>query len=67
MRDYWRPYLEYAATGVSSRDGVDLDQAVRWLTLVVFYILAVPEVAPARRELATYLKTFVVDAVVQPG
>jgi AcrR family transcriptional regulator len=65
MRDYWRPYLEYARDRGELRDGVDLDQAVRWLTLVVFYILAVPEVAPPRRDLAAYLQTFVVGAVVQ--
>ena len=64
MRDYWRPYLEYARDRGELRPGVDLDQAVRWLTLVVFYLLSVPEVAPPREELASYLETFVVGAVV---
>ena len=65
MHLYWAPYLEYAAARGSCADGVNLDQAVRWLTLVVFYLLTVPEVAPPREELETYLRTFVVGAIVR--
>ncbi|MGH9037077.1 MAG: TetR/AcrR family transcriptional regulator, partial [Acidimicrobiia bacterium] len=36
MSDYWRPYLEYARERGELRRGVDLDQAVRWLTFIVF-------------------------------
>jgi AcrR family transcriptional regulator len=67
MRDYWRPYLEHAQERGELRAGVGLDDAVRWLTMVVFYILAVPEVAPTRRALPGYLKTFVVEAVIAPA
>jgi hypothetical protein len=43
---------------------VDLDQAVRWLTFIVFHFLTVPETVPALDELPVYLETFVVNALV---
>lgn len=64
MREYWEPYLAYAARRGELRDGVVPDDAVRWLTMIVFYLLALPEVAPPRERLADYLQTYVVDALV---
>lgn len=64
MSAYWRPYLEYAKQRGELRDGVDLDQAVRWLTFIVFHFLTVPETVPPLDELPTYLRTFVVNALV---
>jgi AcrR family transcriptional regulator len=64
MSDYWRPYLDYARERGELRPGVDLDQAVRWLTSIVFCFLTVPEMAPPARDLPTYLQTFVVNAIV---
>lgn len=66
MAQYWRPYLEYAHQRGELAPGVDLDQAVRWLTLIVFYFLSVPEIVPDRRKLPEYLRTFVVNAIVPP-
>jgi AcrR family transcriptional regulator len=61
---YWRPYVEHAkATGVL-RKGVDVDRAVRWLTLIRFSFLSLPELAPAEHEMESYLRTFVVRALV---
>lgn len=65
MSGYWRPYLEYAQQRGELRPGVDLDQAVRWLTFIVFHFLTVPETVPKLAELPTYLRTFVVNALVQ--
>jgi AcrR family transcriptional regulator len=64
MSGYWRPYLEYARDRGELRSGVGLDEAVRWLTLIVFYFLTVPEIVPPRQKLRSYLKTFVVNALV---
>ena len=64
MSNYWRPYLEYAASRGELRPGVDLDQAVRWLTFIVFHFLTVPETVPPLDELPVYLETFVVNALV---
>ena len=64
MSRYWRPYLEYAQERGELRKGVDLDQAVRWLTFIVFHFLTVPETVPPLDELPVYLKTFVVNALV---
>lgn len=65
MSEYWRPYLEYARERGELRSGVDLEQAVRWLTFIVFHFLTVPETVPPHEELPTYLRTFVVAALVQ--
>jgi AcrR family transcriptional regulator len=64
MADYWRPYLEYARDTGALRDGVDIEKAVRWLTIIRFSFLSLPEVVPADDELAGYLDTFVVGALV---
>lgn len=64
MSQYWRPYLEYAESRGELRAGVDLDQAVRWLTFIVFHFLTVPETVPPEEQLTTYLETFVVGALV---
>lgn len=66
MNEYWEPYLAYAARRGELRDGVVPEDAVRWLTMIVFYLLALPEVAPPRERLADYLQTYVVDALVIP-
>ncbi|MBA3654351.1 MAG: TetR/AcrR family transcriptional regulator [Actinobacteria bacterium] len=64
MSHYWRPYLEYAKERGELRAGVDLDQAVRWLTFLVFHFVTVPETVPRVDDLPTYLRTFVVNALV---
>lgn len=64
MSLYWRPYLEYAEQRGELRPDVDLDQAVRWLTFIVFHFLTVPETVPPLDELPIYLRTFVVNALV---
>ena len=67
MKEYWEPYLRHAADRGELRAGVGIDDAVRWLTMIVFYFLTLPEVAPPPDRLADYLQTFVVDAVITPG
>ena len=64
MSAYWRPYLEYAQERGELRPGVELDQAVRWLTFIIFHFLTMPETVPPVDELPRYLKTFVVNALV---
>jgi AcrR family transcriptional regulator len=64
MSAYWRPYLEYARDRGELRPGVDLDEAVRWLTFMVFHFLTVPETVPPPDDLPRYLRTFVVNALV---
>jgi len=64
MYEYWEPYLRHAAERGELRPGVTIDSAVRWLTMMVFYFLTLPEVAPPRDRLAVDLQTFVVDAIV---
>ncbi|MCA1846890.1 MAG: hypothetical protein LC792_27585 [Actinobacteria bacterium] len=65
MSAYWRPYLEYAKERGELRPGVELDQAVRWLTFIIFHFLTMPETVPPVDELGRYLKTFVVNALVE--
>ncbi|MGH8999475.1 MAG: hypothetical protein ACRDY7_08795, partial [Acidimicrobiia bacterium] len=43
MSGHWCPYLEYARERGEMRPQVDLDQAVRWLTFIVFHFLTVLE------------------------
>ena len=65
LADYWRPYLEHARSTGALRKGVDLDRAVRWLTLVRFTFLSLPELAPPADEVEDYLRTFVIGAIVE--
>ena len=67
MHAYWEPYLRHAAGRGELRDGVAVDDAVRWLTMIVFYFLTLPEVAPPAERLEDHLRTFVVDAIVAAG
>lgn len=64
MYDYWLPYLRHAADRGELRPGLDIERAVRWLTMIVFYFLTLPEVAPDREHLADDLRIFVVNAIV---
>ena len=64
MREYWEPYLRHAADRHELRDGVTIESAVRWLTMIVFHILTLPELAPASERLTADLQTFVVAAIV---
>jgi hypothetical protein len=66
MRAYWDPYLRHAVRRGELRDGVTVDDAVRWLTMIVFYLLTLPEMAPPADRLEHHLRTFVVDAIVTP-
>ncbi len=63
MSDYWRPYLEHARSTGALRKGVDPERAVRWLTLIRFTFLSLPELVPPPDEVESYLKTYVVGAV----
>jgi AcrR family transcriptional regulator len=67
MHAYWEPYLRHAESRDELRAGVTVDDAVRWLTMIVFYFLTLPEVAPPPDRLEDHLRTFVVDAIVTPG
>jgi AcrR family transcriptional regulator len=64
MYDYWAPYLQHAVARDELREGVTVERAVRWLTMIVFYLLTLPEVGPDRDHLAGDLQTFVVSAIV---
>jgi AcrR family transcriptional regulator len=64
MADYWRPYLEHAQARGELRPGVDLEHAVRWLTLIRFTFLSLPELVPPETEVVDYLRTFVIGAIV---
>ncbi len=66
MHAYWEPYLRHAEGRGELRAGVTVDDAVRWLTMIVFYFLTLPEVAPPAGRLEHDLRTFVVDAIVSP-
>jgi AcrR family transcriptional regulator len=65
MQQYWQPYLRHAADRGELRTGVTIDSAVRWLTMIVFYFLTLPEVAPPPARLKRDLQTFVVDAIIK--
>lgn len=65
MSEYWRPYLEHARATGALRDGVDPDQAVRWLTFIRFTFLSLPELVPPPGEVGDYLRTYVVAAIVR--
>jgi AcrR family transcriptional regulator len=64
MADYWRPYLEHAAATGALRPEVDIDRAVRWLTMIRFTFLSLPELAPPEDEIEGYVRTFVAGALV---
>jgi AcrR family transcriptional regulator len=64
MADYWRPYLEHAAATGALRPGVDIERAVRWLTMIRFTFLSLPELAPPDDEVESYIRTFVAGALV---
>jgi AcrR family transcriptional regulator len=63
MSDYWRPYLEHARTTGALRPGIDPDEAVRWLTLIRFTFLSLPELVPPADKVESYLRDFVVGAI----
>jgi AcrR family transcriptional regulator len=65
MSDYWRPYLEHARVTGALRDGVDPDEAVRWLTYIRFTFLSLPELVPPADQVEAYLRTYVVAAIVR--
>jgi AcrR family transcriptional regulator len=64
MSDYWRPYLEHARVTGALRDGVEPDEAVRWLTYIRFTFLSLPELVPPPDQVEGYLRTYVVSAIV---
>lgn len=64
MTEYWEPYLRHADERGELRPGVTIDSAVRWLTMMVFYFLTLPEVAPSPARIEADLQTFVVDAII---
>lgn len=64
MHAYWEPYLRHAEQRGELRAGVTVDDAVRWLTMIVFYALTLPEIAPPPDKLEHHLRTFVVAAIV---
>jgi AcrR family transcriptional regulator len=66
MSEFWHDKLSYAEQRGELRAGTDLQEAVRWLTFVVFVCLALPEAVPSQEHLDRYLDRFVVEALVDP-
>ncbi|MFM8860849.1 MAG: TetR/AcrR family transcriptional regulator [Acidimicrobiia bacterium] len=64
MHRYWKPFLEHAEARGELRPGVTISEAVRWLTMLVFYFLTLPEISPTGDQLERYLRTFVVNAII---
>ena len=64
MQRYWKPFLEHAEARGELRPGVTISEAVRWLTMLVFYFLTLPEISPSGDQLERYLRTFVVSAII---
>jgi AcrR family transcriptional regulator len=63
MSDYWRPYLEHARASGELRPGIVPEEAVRWLTLIRFTFLSLPELVPPGDSVESYLRDFVVGAI----
>ena len=55
---------EIANTKMADLNASDLDHAVRWLTLIRFTFLSLPELAPPDTEVEDYLRTVVIGAIV---
>lgn len=64
MHRYWKPFLEHAESRGELRPSVTISEAVRWLTMLVFYFLTLPELSPTEDQLERYLRTFVVNAII---
>ena len=64
MSRYWDPFLRYAARRGELRTDREIDEIVRWLTMIVFLFLTRPEVVPPEVALPRYLEHYVVDAIV---
>jgi len=64
MSRYWEPFLRYAARRGELRTDREIDEIVRWLTMIVFLFLTLPEVVPSGVQLPRYLEHYVVDAIV---
>ena len=65
MSDYWRPYLQHAKATGALRPGVEPEDAVRWLTLIRFTFLSLPELVPPADKVESYLRDFVVGAICE--
>lgn len=66
MNRYWQPFLEHAKRRGELRPGITIAAAIRWLTMIVFYFLTLPEMAPSPDQLEDYLSSFVVESIVLP-
>lgn len=66
MNRYWVPFLEHAESRGELRSGITINDAVRWLTMIVFYFLTLPEMSPSPDQLENYLRTFVVEGIITP-
>ena len=62
--ELWSDVLEYAARRGELRPGLDVEGAIRWLTMLVHVGLALPELMPSDGNLSRYLDDFVVQALV---
>jgi AcrR family transcriptional regulator len=65
MGEYWNPVLEYAHRRGELRSDIDIRSAIRWLTYIMWFCLAMPELIRSGDDLRTYLETFVVDSIIE--
>ncbi len=64
VADYWGPVLDYARSRGELRPGLDVADAVRWITFVQFGYLALPELVGDPDQLERDLRGFVVPALL---
>jgi AcrR family transcriptional regulator len=68
MVEFWMPILERLSDAGELRPGLDLDEAVRWLTFVHVGLVAQPGAFQSNRRLTREsVRRFVVPALVEPG
>ncbi len=64
-KELWADILAYAAERGELRADLDVDGAIRWMTMLVHVSLALPELMPGDDQLEAYLDKFVVQALVR--
>jgi AcrR family transcriptional regulator len=65
VAEYWEPVLSYAGSRGELRPGLEIADAVRWITFVQFGYLAIPELVPEPDQLERDLRGFVVPALLR--
>jgi hypothetical protein len=63
--ELWVDILAYADGRGELRPALDIDGAIRWMTMLVHVSLALPEIMPSDSQLEHYLDQFVVQALVR--